>query len=80
MAALSGPIIGIFSHIGFQDAADGASHQSLCYYAMTSAIPHTDIHTLTCSEEAEELVFQAIKRICGCTSKWQSASITNFSF
>lgn len=62
MAALSqAPIIGIFSHIGFQDAADGASHQSLCYYAMTSAIPHTDIHTLTCSEEAEELVFQAIK-------------------
>lgn len=63
MAALSeSPVIGIFSHIGFQDAADGASHQALAYYAMVSSIPHTEVYNLSCSEEAYQLLTQAIQR------------------
>lgn len=62
MAALSeAPVIGIFSHTGFQDAADGASHQALSYTAMLGSIPYVDIYNLSCSEEAHELVKQAIE-------------------
>lgn len=62
MASLSqAPIIAIFSHAGFQDAADGASHQALSYIAMTSAIPHTDVYCLTSSSEAKALVGQALQ-------------------
>jgi transketolase len=62
MAALSqAPVICVFSHVGFQDAADGASHQALCYYSMVSAIPHTDVYSLTSSAEAEALVSKAIE-------------------
>jgi transketolase len=44
MASLSqGPVIGIFSHTGFQDAADGASHQALSFYAQVGAIPHVEL-------------------------------------
>ena len=40
MAALSqAPVIALFSHVGFQDAADGASHQALTYFAATSPDP-----------------------------------------
>ena len=61
MASLSeAPMIGVFSHAGFQDAADGASHQALTYFAKTSAIPNTNVYALTTSEEAESLVTQAI--------------------
>jgi len=61
MASLSdAPLIAIFSHTGFQDAADGASHQALSYLAMMSSIPHCDVYALTCTEEAEALVGQAI--------------------
>lgn len=61
MASLSeGPVIAIFSHIGFQDAADGASHQALSYLSMVSSIPHTDVHVLSTSKDAEELVSQAV--------------------
>ena len=61
MAILSeAPVIAIFSHAGFQDAADGASHQALSYYGMTSSIPQTYVHHLSCSEEAEALLLQAI--------------------
>ncbi|MEM1158317.1 MAG: transketolase C-terminal domain-containing protein [Verrucomicrobiota bacterium] len=64
MAALSqSPIIGVFSHIGFQDAADGASHQATTYFAATSPIPHTQVVALSCADEAEALMYQAIKRI-----------------
>lgn len=64
MTSLSeGALIGIFSHTGFQDAADGASHQALSYVAMTASIPHVKIHALSCSEEAEHLVSQAIEDI-----------------
>jgi len=63
MAALSqAPLIAIFSHVGFQDAADGASHQALCYYSMLGAIPHTKLYSLTCSDEAEALVSQAVDK------------------
>ena len=61
MAALSQvPVIAIFSHVGFQDAADGASHQATTYFAATSAIPHTVVIAPSCSDEAESLMYQAI--------------------
>jgi transketolase len=64
MASLSqAPVIGVFSHVGLQDAADGASHQATTYLAATSAIPHTVVIACSCSSEAEALMFQAIERI-----------------
>ncbi|MBC8324995.1 MAG: transketolase [Verrucomicrobia subdivision 3 bacterium] len=63
MAALSqGPVIAMFSHVGFQDAADGASHQATTYLAAMSAIPHTTVIAPSCSDEAEAFMYQAIKR------------------
>ncbi|HMC27815.1 MAG TPA: transketolase C-terminal domain-containing protein [Verrucomicrobiae bacterium] len=63
MAALSqAPVIAMLSHVGFQDAADGASHQATTYFAATSAIPHTVVIAPSCSDEAESLMYQAIKR------------------
>jgi len=64
MSALSqAPLIAVFSHVGFQDAADGASHQATTYFAATSAIPHTVVIACSCSDEAEALMYQAVKRI-----------------
>ena len=64
MAALSqSPVIAMFSHVGFQDAADGASHQATTYVAATSAIPHTTVIAPSCSDEAEAFMYQAIKRM-----------------
>jgi len=64
MAALSqAPVIAMFSHVGFQDAADGASHQATTYLAATSAIPHTIVITPSCADEAEAFMYQAIKHI-----------------
>lgn len=61
MASLSqAPMICFFSHVGFQDAADGASHQSLSYFSMTASIPHLVILNPATSAEAEALVCQAI--------------------
>src|SRR5438445_4152105 len=63
MAALSqAPVIAIFSHVGFQDAADGASHEATTYLAATSAIPHTTVIAPSCAEAAEAFMHQAIKR------------------
>ena len=63
MAALSqAPVIAMFSHIGFQDAADGASHQATTYFAAVSAIPHTCIIAPSCPDEAEALMYEAIRR------------------
>src|SRR6266851_4102840 len=63
MAALSqAPVIAMFSHVGFQDAADGASHEATTYLAATSAIPHTLVIAPSCADEAESLMYQAIKR------------------
>lgn len=55
------PVIAIYSHAGFQDAADGASHQALAYFAMASAIPHTKVFALSCADEAEKLLGDAIE-------------------
>ncbi|KAB2661538.1 MAG: transketolase [Verrucomicrobia bacterium] len=64
MAALSqAPVIAMFSHVGFQDAADGASHQATTYFAAVSAIPHTIVIAPSCSEEAEAFMHQAIHHI-----------------
>lgn len=63
MAALSqAPVIALFSHVGFQDAADGASHQATTYIAAVSAIPHTVVIAPSCATEAEALMYQAITR------------------
>lgn len=62
MASLSqAPFIGIFSHTGFQDAADGASHQALSYISMVASIPNVNVYTLSCSYEAEALISQAVQ-------------------
>ena len=62
MATLSNaPVIAILSHVGFQDAADGASHQCLTYIAQTSSIPNTLVYTLSSSEEAYHLLSQALE-------------------
>jgi transketolase len=64
MSALSqAPVIAVFSHVGFQDAADGASHEATTYFAATSAIPHTVVIACSCADEAEALIYQAIKRL-----------------
>jgi transketolase len=55
-------IIAVFSHTGFQDAADGASHQGLQYLAMTGAIPHVLQYCPASAEEAEWAMGAAIQR------------------
>ena len=63
MAALSqAPVIALFSHVGFQDAADGASHQATTYFAAVSSIPHTTVIAPSCADEAEALMYAAIER------------------
>jgi transketolase len=63
MAALSqAPVIAMFSHVGFQDAADGASHQATTYFAAVSGIPHTVVIAPSCADEAEAFMFEAIQR------------------
>jgi len=64
MAALSQcPMIAVFSHTGFQDAADGASHQSLTYLAAVSSIPYTNVIVVGSSEEAQVLMKEAVNEI-----------------
>lgn len=64
MGSLSqAPIIAIFSHTGFQDAADGASHQSLTYMSALASIPHVNIVNVASAREAEEYIYQAVKKI-----------------
>ncbi|MFO1459354.1 MAG: transketolase C-terminal domain-containing protein [Verrucomicrobiota bacterium] len=64
MAALSqAPVIAMFSHVGFQDAADGASHQATTYLAAVSSIPHTIVIAPSCSNEAEAFMYDAIRHI-----------------
>lgn len=63
MANLSqAPVIAVYSHTGFQDAADGASHQALMYLAMTGSIPHTVTYCPASAEEAEWAMGEAIRR------------------
>jgi transketolase len=64
MAVLSqAPVIAVFSHAGFQDAADGASHQATAYVAAVSAIPDTVVICPCCSDEAEALMLAAVKHV-----------------
>lgn len=70
MASLSqAPIIAIFSHTGFQDAADGASHQALSYMAMLATIPHVDLYSLSTSEEAESILTQIFENFKSARSQ-----------
>lgn len=63
MANLSqAPVIAVYSHSGFQDAADGASHQALMYLAMTGSIPHTVTYCPASADEAEWAMGEAIRR------------------
>ncbi len=79
MASLSqAPMLCVFSHVGFQDAADGASHQALSYYSMVSSIPHVRVYSLTCSEEAEALVGQAIDEYAALTRAGQTPESSVF--
>lgn len=56
------PTLAVFSHCGFQDAADGASHQGLYYLAATAAIPGLDQYCPATAEEAEWAMGAAIDR------------------
>ena len=70
MANLSeAPVIAVFSHAGLQDAADGASHQTLTYLAQTMALPSTKVYCLTSAEEAFALMSQAIKAFASARKK-----------
>lgn len=55
------PIVAIFSHTGFQDAADGASHQSTTYLSAVSSIPNTKVFNLSCSSQAYQLITDEIE-------------------
>lgn len=64
MASLSScPMIAVYSHTGFQDAADGASHQSTTYISAMSSIPNTKVIVVSSSAEAESLMTEAIESI-----------------
>src|SRR3984957_7629027 len=79
MSALSqAPVIAVFSHVGFQDAADGASHEATTYLAATSAIPHTIVIACSCADEAEALMYQAIKRMAEARLKGKEGSSVIF--
>ncbi len=79
MAALSqAPVIAIFSHVGFQDAADGASHQATTYFAATSALPHTVVIAPSCSDEAEALMFEGIKRLAAARRQGEAGETLVF--
>ena len=79
MSALSqGPVICVFSHAGFQDAADGASHQALSFLSMVGSIPHTDVYYLTCSEEADALMTQAIEKFAADRKAGKTPNTTVF--
>ena len=64
----------VFSHTGFQDAADGASHQSLTYLSAVSSIPNTKVVIVSCSEEAEAFMYEAIKDIATKREKGEKVS------
>jgi transketolase len=79
MSALSqAPVIAVFSHVGFQDAADGASHEATTYLAATSAIPYTVVIACSCADEAEALMYQAIKRVAQARLQGQNGESVIF--
>ena len=75
MAALSeSPVIAVFSHTGFQDAADGASHQSLTYMSALASVPHTVLVNLATAKEAEEYMYQACREIADARTRGATAN------
>lgn len=79
MAALSqAPVIAVFSHVGLQDAADGASHQATTYFAATCAIPHTAVVAPSCAEEAESFMFQAVERLAAARGRGEDGESVVF--
>jgi transketolase len=64
MSGLSqAPVIGLFSHTGFQDAADGASHQATTYFSAMAAIPYTVCVSLSCEQAAYDLMGQGLQKL-----------------
>ncbi len=81
MSQLSqGAVICLFSHTGFQDAADGASHQATTYFSAVAGIPNTNVIALSTKEEAENYMYQAIKRYEEATLKGETPETTVFFF
>ena len=79
MSALSqAPVIAIFSHVGFQDAADGASHQATTYFAAVSSIPHTIVIACSCANEAEAFMRLAVKHIADAREKGEDGESVVF--
>lgn len=56
----SAPMIAIFTHTGFQDAADGASHQSLTYMSALASIPNVKLVVPSTASETYKLLVDAI--------------------
>lgn len=81
MSQLSGgPVICLFSHSGFQDAADGASHQATTYFSAVSGIPNTVVISLSCKAEAESYMYQAVKRYEDAIKNGKTPETTIFFF
>lgn len=79
MASLSeAPVLCFFSHTGFQDAADGASHQALSYFAMVSSIPNVDVVSLSCSSEAYDVVTEVVNAYQDKITKGETPNSTVF--
>jgi transketolase len=79
MSSLSNaPIIALYTHTGFQDAADGASHQSLTYASALGSIPGVELVAPATSKEAEELLNSAIERQSTAWDKNQNCPSTIF--
>ncbi len=65
-------VIAVFTHSGFQDAADGASHQALMYLAMSGSIPHVQTYCPASAEEAEWAMGAAIQHFVDARAKGAS--------
>jgi transketolase len=79
MANLSqAPIVAVLTHAGFQDAADGASHQATHYYSAVASIPLTDVLAPCCSSEAEFQMQTALERMHMSKTQGQEASSAIF--
>jgi transketolase len=73
MASLSqSPVIALFSHTGFQDAADGASHQALGYFSSLAYIPDVVTIACSCSADAEAYLYEGAKRIEAAKAKGEA--------
>lgn len=81
MSQLSqGPVICLFSHTGFQDAADGASHQATTYFSAVAGIPNTNVISLACSAEAESYMYQAVSNFKKDVEAGKTPETTIFFF